>query len=325
MAGHLTYRDYQEEDIPTLLRFWNEETNWGTLTLDQWRQMFLETPDGEASIALATNADTGQILGQFIFIPCRVSVNGQEVSAFRPFAPIMTKGVRGFLGGAHPIIEMYWQGVRAVQARGGGLIYMVPDPRWLRFFRMFPFLTCGSFPLWSLKLPLSAPLPLDDGYTMASLTVWWDERVEKLWEQASRLHGCQVVRNSQTLQWKLSRDDYTITSVERHGEMVGLVASQQRGDRQWLICDLLAADMGDSLRATLIAVVNVAHAEALIPERKKPIIKVAVLVTPVMEPVVSSLGFLRDAYDFPMVVHVLDSTLSKEDVNPPRWYVSGND
>jgi hypothetical protein len=324
MAGHLTYRLYQEEDLHTLVRLWEEETKWGKITPENWRQQFIDTPYGEASIALATNADTGQILGQFIFIPCLVCVHGRDVLGFRPFAPIITKAARGLLSGAHPIVEMYWQGVKGLQARGGGLIYMVPDPRWLRFFRMFPFLTCGSFPLWSLPMPLPAPLPLDDGYTMRPLEAW-DQRVDELWKAASRLHGCQVVRNSRILQWKIGKGDYTVTVVERQGEMVGLVASQQRGDRQWLVCDLLVADSGDSLRNTLIAVANVAHSEAIIPDREKPIIKVAVLATPIMEPVVRSLGFVRDAYDFPMVVHILDPTISIDDVAPPRWYISAND
>lgn len=324
MAGHLTFRLYQEDDLPTLIKFWEEETKWGKITPQHWLQQFIETPYGEATIVLATNAETGQILGQFIFIPYLVCVNGQEILAFRPFAPIMTKVARGFLGGAHPIIEMYWHGVKALQARGSSLIYMVPDPRWLRIFRMFPFVLRGSFPLWSLPMPLAAPLPLDDGYTMKPLQVW-DQRVDDLWYKASRLHGCLVVRNSKTLAWKIGKGDYTVTVVENKGEMVGLVASQQRGDRQWLVCDLLFADAGDSLRNTLIAVTNVAHSETILPDREKPIRKVAVLATQLMQPVVSSLGFVRDDYDFPMIIHILDSALSKEDLDPTRWYVSGND
>jgi hypothetical protein len=324
MAGNVTYRLYQEEDIPTLARIWEEETKWGEMTPEQWRQQFVDTPYGEASIALTTNADTGQILGQCIFVPYLICVNGRDVLAFRPSAVIVTNAARGLLGDTHPSIGMYRYGAKVVQARGGGLIYMVPNPRWLRFFRMFPFLTCGSFRLWSLPMPLPAPLPLDDGYTMRPLEVW-DQRVDELWKPASRLHGCQVVRDSRTLQWKIGRGDYTVTVVERHGEMVGLVASQQKGDRQWLVCDLLAADAEDSLRNTLIAVTNVAHSQAIIPEREKPIKKVAVLVTPVMEPVVSRLGFVLDTYDFPLVVHILDPSISMDEVAPTRWYISAND
>lgn len=326
MAGHITYRLYQEDDLPTLVKFWEEETKWGEITPQKWRQQFIHTPYGDTSIVLATNANTGQILGQFIFIPCRICVSGREVMAFRPFAPIVAKAARGLLSGAHPILGMYGYGVKVVQALGSGLIYMVPDPNWLRFLRMGSIVNCGSFPLWSLAMPLAAPLPLDNGYTIRPLDVW-DQRVDDLWHKSSRLHGCQIVRDSQVLAWKVGRGGYRVIVVEREGEMVGLVASQQKGaeDRQWLVCDLLVADAVDSLRNTLIAVTNLAHSEAIIPDRETPIIKVAVLATPIMEPIVSSLGFVRDAYDFPLIVHILDSTISKDEVAPTQWYVSAND
>ena len=324
MAGNLTYRLYQEEDLPTLVQLWEEETKWGEITPHKWRQQFVETPYGDTSIVLTIDADSGQILGQFIFIPCLVCVNGREVPAFRPFASIVSKAARGLLGDTHPSIGMYGYGAKVVQARGGGLIYMVPDRNWVRTLRLGPTVQCASFPLWSLPMPLTEPLPLDDGYTVRSLDVW-DHRVDDLWKAASRLHGCQIVRNSHTLQWKIGSSDYTVTVVERQGEMVGLVASQQKGDRQWLICDLLVADAGDSLHNTLIAATNVAHSQAIISEREKPITKVAVLATPIMEPVVRTLGFVRDAYDFPLVVHILDPNISMDEVAPTRWYVSAND
>ena len=326
MAGNVTYRLYQEEDIPTLARIWEEETKWGEMTPEKWRQQFVDTPYGDTSIVLATNADTGQIVGQFIFFPSLICVNGRDILAFRPFAPIVTKAARGLLSDDHPSIGMYVYGAKVVQACGGSLIYMVPHPNWLRALHTGPTVQCASFPLWSLPMPLTEPLLLDDGYTMKPLEVW-DEQVDDLWHKASRLYGCQFIRNSRTLQWKIGSNDYTVTVVERHGEMVGLVASQQKGDgdRQWLICDLLAADAEDSLRNTLIAVTNVAHSQAIIPDQEKPIKKVAVLVTPIMEPVVSRLGFVRDAYDFPLVVQILDPTISMDEVAPTRWYISAND
>jgi hypothetical protein len=324
MAGKLTYRLYQEEDLPALARIWEEETKWGKMTPEQWRQQFVDTPYGEASIALATNADTGQIVGQLIFFPCLVRANEEDILAFRPFALIVTKEARGLLGDTHPSVGMYWYGVQVVQARGGRLIYMLPDRNWVRTWQIGPTVQYAPFPLWSLSMPLTEPLPLDDGYTMKPLEVW-DEQVDNLWHKASRLYGCQFVRNCRTLQWKIGGSDYTVTVVERHGEMVGLVASVQKGDRQWLICDLLTIDAEDSLRNTLIAATNVAHSQAMIPDREKPIKKVAVLVTPIMESVVHRLGFVRDAYDFPLVVHILDPSISMDEVAPTRWYISAND
>ena len=44
-----------------------------------------------------------------------------------------------------------------------------------------------------------------------------------------------------------------------------------------------------------------------------------------MEPVVRRLGFVQDAYDFPLVVHILDPNISMDEVAPTHWYISAND
>ena len=324
----LAYRLVQEDDLPGVQRLWKEEAGWGNLAEEMWRRYVVEAPMGGISGTVATDAETGRIVGQFIFVPSLISVDGREVRAFRPGAPILAKSFRFRSANpfSHPVVAMYRHAVKALRARGDGLIYMVPDPRWVRLFKMFPFLQTGSFPLWRLGLPLASPLPLDEGFTASPLAAW-DGRVDRLWEAARRLHGCMVVRDSRTLPWKLGEAQHQVIAVERGGELVGLTASRQRkNEEQWLVCELLAADHGDALRATLAAAVNVGHERALESlSSSKPIRKVPLLVTPVMEPVVRGLGFARDEYDFPLVVHVLDESLPAEDVNPARWYVSAND
>jgi hypothetical protein len=210
---------------------------------------------------------------------------------------------------------------------------MVPDPRWVRFFKMFPMLQCGSFPLFSLPLPLNRKLPIEDGYEAVPLSLA-DPRIDDLWRASARLHGCTVVRSARTLPYKIAgfgvlrhEDLFTITGVVERGSgaLIGLAASRRKGDRQWLVCDVLARDAGSSLRATLAAVSNLADEKARKASPDAPIRKVALLATPVIEPVARSLGYARDAYDFPFVIHRLDPALPKEDIAPARWYVSAND
>jgi hypothetical protein len=322
----LEYRLVQEQDLPGLQRLWKEEAGWGTLADELWRRYVIEAPMGGVSGTVATD-EKGSIIGQFSFFPSLISVDGRELRAFRPGAPILAKSFRFRSANplSHPIVAMYRHAVKALRARGDGLIYMVPDPRWMRLFKMFPFLQTGSFPLWRLPMPLAAPIPLPAGFTAAPLEAW-DERVDRLWEAARKLHGCMVVRDSRTLPWKLGEARHELIAVKRGGELVGLTASRQRkNEEQWLVCELLAAD-DDALRATIASVVNVAHAKALESvSSSKPIRKVTLLVTPTMEPVIRSLGFVRDQYDFPLVVHVLDENLRPGDVNPSRWYVTAND
>jgi len=218
---------------------------------------------------------------------------------------------------------MYRHALKALRESGIRLLYTIPDPRWVRLFKLFPMLQVGSFPLWSVALPLAASLPISPDYAVSPL-VAYDERVERLWAVARHLHSCQLVRNTQFLPWKIGSGDYQVLAVERGGELVGLVAGRQKGDQQWLICDMLAADE-DALRVTLAAAVNSGHGEALAAPPGRPIRKAAVLATPLIERAARPLGFQRDQYDFPMIVHLLDHALPKEQFAPERWYVSAND
>jgi hypothetical protein len=326
----IRYQCYQSY-VPGLERLWEEETDWGTLTEDL-KQWFFETPGDKPYIVAAHDEDSGDIVGQFLFLPSLVCVNGCEVRAIRPFGTIVSTALRGAVRSPNPLHQpaaaMYLHAVKELQARHYRLVHMLPNPAWARFFRMLPFLHSASFPLWSLRLPLAADAPalaLGDGFTNAPPPSWDDGRVNRLWQTWSGFHACSLVRDARILPWKIKLSGYHLTAVERNGELVGLAASRQKGEGQYLICDLLAADMGDALRATLAAVVNRGHMESMVVPSNKPIRKVALLVTPRMEPVVRDLGFERDAYNFSLTIHILDPTLSKEEVDPKHWYVSAND
>ena len=324
----LSYRLVEKEDLPRLQTLWQEDSGWGPLAEAMWQHYVVDAPMGGASGTVAIDVETDRIVGEFMFMPTLVSVNGRQVRAFRPGAPILAKSCRFRSANpfSHPVVAMYRYAVKALRERGDGLIYMVPDPRWVRLFKMFPFLKTGSFPLWRMDLPLQTPLSLGEGFTSTPLQTW-DDRVDGLWEKARQQHRCMVVRDSRTLPWKLGVAQYEVLAVERYGELVGLTASRQRKDEeQWLVCELLAADNGDCLRATLASVANLAHSKVAESQSKAtPLRKVTVLVNSSMEPVVRSLGFVRDDYDFPFVVHVLDESLPADDVKPDSWFVTAND
>lgn len=322
------YHFYQDADAPELERLWAEQTDWGQATLQQLNRWFARAPFGKPKIVVAVDGGSGAVVGQFRFMPTLVQVDGVEVSAVRPFGTIVSPELRAGVTSANPFrqpaVAMYQLAVKELRAQGVGLIHMTPDPRWVRLFRMFPFLQCGSFPLWSRPLPLDGATSMPAGYAAAPLAAW-DSRVDELWRAASRLHGCSLVRNARTLEWKVGTGEYVVTAVERGGELVGLVASRRKGDRQWLVCDLLAADGGEALRATLAAACEVAHAEAAAAPPERTLNKVALLATPVLAVAARELGFSPDDYTFPAVVHALDASIARDDVAPARWYVSAND
>lgn len=322
----LHYRLFRPDDLPAIRRLWLEDTTWGALTEAMWDRYVVNAPLDGAVFVVATD-DAGDIVGEFAFMPSQVSLGGRIVRACRPAAPIVSRRApQPTLPNPlhHPAAAMYLTAVKELRAAGVGLLYMVPDPRWVRFLKMFPGMHAGFFPLWYRPLPLPAALPLPAGYVAAPLAAF-DARVDRLWEQAGRLHDNLVVRNAEALAWKVGHGDYDVLGVERDGELVGLVASRRKGDRQWLVCDILAADLGDALRATLAAVTNLAHERARTAPADQPLIKVSLLVTPRMEPVVRELGYERHEYRFPLALQVLDPTISAAELDLARWYVSAND
>jgi len=326
----LAYRMHTKADEPALIKLWSEYGGWDQVDAAAWAHRLLETPVGPAKIVLATNAETGEIVGQFAFIPSLVSVGGREVPAVRPFAPIMARTGRDVVLTAnpleHPVVAMQMYAVKALREKGFELMYSVPDPQWAMFCRLFPNPQrhVGSFPLWSRPLPLPAPFPLEAGYTAGPLTPK-GERVDRLWKAASKLYGCLVVRDSRGLPWKIGSGDCTVLGIEKGGELVGLVASRAKGDGQWLVCDLLAAGGDGALRATLAAVTNLADAQARAAGPDRPITKVGILATRLLEPAARELGYSRDDYEFPLLVQTLGPDIKREDVAPERWYVSAND
>ncbi len=323
----IDYRLSCPDDHPALVRLWSDEGGWDRLEAEAWADRLLWTPLGAAAIAVAQDRDSGDLVGQFAFIPSMIAADGQMLPAVRPFAPIVARSVRGQILNPDPrkmpIGSMYRMAVAELAARGQRLAYMIADPHWMVLLKFYAKLLHRKFPLWSRALPLGGTLPLGHGYDAAPLA-GWDDRVDRLWEVGSRLFGCLVVRNTASLPWKVGRGDYEVMGIERGGELVGLVASRAKGDAQWLICDLIAADLGPSLRATIAAACNLADARAA-TAGEKPIRKVAILATPALEPVLRELGFAPDRYDFPLIVHRLDDSIAPSLLDPSRWYVSAND
>jgi hypothetical protein len=162
---------------------------------------------------------------------------------------------------------------------------------------------------------------LPPGYEARPLETWGSE-VDALWERFASLHPVQAVRDARMLAWRVGKGLHRVTAVRRRGELVGLAAAQRKGDQQWLVCEILAADADESLRATIIAATEVAQQEAIVDDRPRPIRKIAMLVTPVMEGAARAVGFQRDAYDFPLVVHALDPSFDPTTIAPSDWYVS---
>ena len=323
----IIYRMHTGDDIDNLVKFWSENSGWDQIDRTEWERRFHYTPYGEAAVVVAIDKKKEEIIGQFLFIPTVINVDGKEVKAFRPFAPIVKESLRsamGFLTLSELVFKMYNYAIDHFRSTGISLVYMLPDPRWARAFKFLSGIQIGNFPLWSLSIPLKEKFVLPIGYETKPVHAT-DEKIDLLWEKNSKLYGCSFLRNTKTISWKTSHGDYRLIGVFYQGDMVGMAAAViKEKDKQWLICDMLSADGEESLLAIIKASCNAAQ-DFISFQTKSSIQKAAILATPLIEKNIEKLGFIKEKYKFPIVVQLLDPKLLKQQVAPERWYASAND
>lgn len=325
----MSCRLYTPADTEKLIELWNENAEWGTITREDWEKVFYCTPYGPSTIVLAISKDTDEIVAQFVFIPVRISVQGTEVNAFKPCAPIVKKSVReemGLLTLFNYILKMYRFAVKHFVTEGVHLLYVMPDPRWVRGFQLIPGMNLANFPLWCLTLEneITERLPL--GYTLENISPS-DPRINELWAKSSKLHDCSIIRDTTFFPWKLSHRDYKFVGITHEERIIGFAAFIYKDlIKGIIICDVLAEDES-ALKITLQAACAMVYRfKQSLPEAEQSICeKVSILATPLIQKVVTELGFHKNNYKFSLGVHVLNKVILKKNVKPENWYVSAND
>ncbi len=329
----ISYRMATSEDVSAMAQFWSENSGWDIIDSAEWDRRFTNTPFGDAAVALAIDPATNKLIGQFVFIPVTIIVNGKEVKAYRPYAPILQEslqtkfGITSWVTGQHPIMKMYNKVADDLAKNGTTLIYIIPDPRWARVLQVLPYMMTHKFPLWNHSLPLAERFELPNGITVEKIKPY-DPEIDILWQKASHVYSSAIVRDSKTLAWKTSHGDFKGYAIYMDTEMIGFFATVYKAkDHQWLICDLLTKDNDKSLPITLKAACNVIQEEnALLPVADDHSRKIAILGTPAIEEVVRKIDFVKNAYHFTLAVHLLNkNNVDKKDITPVNWYVSAND
>src|ERR1044072_6653543 len=138
MHEQLTYRLFDDGDLPGLLRLW-EEAGWGMLTPEQWREWFVDGPQGPSLVTVAID-EQGEVAAQEVFAPSRAVVGGREVRALRFSAPIVRERLGGssFRDGTHPVFGLFKAAEAVAAERGVAVGYRLPEHGWLPIFRLAP-------------------------------------------------------------------------------------------------------------------------------------------------------------------------------------------
>jgi hypothetical protein len=324
-AMTVNFRLYRDDDAPALRTLWEGSSDWGALSDDLFQRYVIDAPNGGPLICVATD-ESDVPLGAMTFQRKRAWCGGREVLAVRPAAPIVSEALRQRFRSLnpldHPVVRMVSHTQGILRDQGVAFTYMLPHPQWRMLLKLMPGVVCAQFPLWSTRVPLDRPFMLEDGFEAAPLTSWGDP-VDALWRQASSRIECGVVRDSAQLKQMSGPPDYDVLGLYHAGDLAGVACARQHGDRQWLICDLLAVD-AVAERQLLMAACNRAHEMARTGEAG-PLNKAALLVTHGLMEHVIALGFQRDRYDFTFAVRPLSDAISRDDLAAERWYLSAND
>ena len=327
----LSYRVSEESDLPGLLRLW-EEAGWGTLSPEQWREWFVDGPEGPCLITVATDS-RGEVVGQEIFAPSRVSVAGREARALRFSAPVLRRELRGesLRREAHPVVGLFKAAAAAARERGFEIVYSLPEHAWLRILRLAPRFgqpRFDSVTFGCAELPLAAaagPRLERAARSVEALPVArFGAEYEELWRQAQRSFpiACGVVRDAAWLTFRNSGRITLEVRAKDDGSLVGYSATKRQTG---LLADALAR--GPERLTAVIAATAVRLRE--LGEVTGKITHLKAMRTPALEPALDALGFAPVDYRFAFTCNALGGSLAEgagsEPTAPKRWYVMPGD
>jgi hypothetical protein len=327
--GEIQYRVSEEGDLPDLLRLW-EEAGWGHLSPGQWREWFVDGPEGPCLITVAVDP-RGEVVGQEVFAPSRVSVAGREVRALRFSAPILKKEIRGesLRRDEHPMVGLYKAAAAAAEERGFEIVYSLPEYAWLKILRLAPrfgmppfaetAFGCAELPLEAAVLAGLAPAARK---VEARPVARFGPEYEELWQSARESFpiACGVVRDSAWLTFRNSGRIALEVRDTEDGSLVGYSATKRQTG---LLADLLAR------RPEQLTAVIAATAIWLAADHRRDeigdVTHLKAMRTPALDPALAALGFAPVDYRFAFTCCALGSPARLERVAPACWYVMPGD
>jgi hypothetical protein len=322
----LSYRVSEESDLPGLLRLW-EDSGWGSLSPQQWREWFVDGPEGPCLVTVAVDP-RGEIAGQEVFAPARVSVAGREARALRFSSPILRQDLRGepLRREGHPMVVLFKTAAAAARERGFEIVYSLPEPAWLRVIELSPRFGEARFDSTTfgcVELPL-APAALS-GLARAARSVEmrpvprFGPEYEELWQEARQSFpiACGVVRSAAWLSFRNSGRIALEARDREDGSLLGYSATKRQTG---LLADVLAR------RPEHLTAVIAATAVWLAAQRRQEtgeITHLKAMRTPALAPALDALGFTPVDYTFAFACAHLGAPAGQ--VAPESWYVMPGD
>ena len=330
MSKNITYRLFQDSDLPGVLRLWEEESGWGALTPELWRQWYRGTPFGDAVIAVAVD-ESGAIAGQETFVPARVAVGERVVKAWRLSAPILRNDLRRHSLGDmdHPTFRLYQTATHSAAVQGTDIIYALPEVNWLPVFRVLArrrivFFSGAKYECLVLPLAASFSNDGDSSFVVRTVNEFGDEYAA-LWHEAKNNFPiqCGVERSPLWLGYK-NGAHLTLAAYDQHDRLTGYGAINRRTG---LIADWLTRRPADTVKV-LAAIVHYLATQHTAGVKTIPSV-IKAMSTPILNDALRTLGFMPIDFHFAFVCALRDpnaaTELSAEAIRPEHWYLMPGD
>jgi hypothetical protein len=263
-------RLYQKGDEGAIQELYENVFNV-PMSLELWRWRYLDNPTRQTAILLAVSGKAGALAGQYALCPVRMKVDNQEIVGALSLDTMVHPDFRGQNMFTKMADDLY----QRIAATGMSLIYGFPNSQSHRGFTkylgwkdlvttlpvyvrplMFPILLkkvlrsnvlsnlAGFLTGVGYKLMMSLRSARYRCYTV-KIQTRFDERFNKLWEQACGIASILVRRDCNFLNWRYSekpQSNYTILVIENGDTLLGyciLRVQELAGLQVGFIADLL--------------------------------------------------------------------------------------
>lgn len=321
----LSYRAYQDDDMEKVLELWEKYSGWGSITKEQFKNWYSNTPSGACIIIVALNTNQ-QIVGQIIFIPALLHLHGAEVKALRFSAPIIDSTIRlaDLKRSDHPVIAMIRYGVEVARKQEHKVVYSHPAYGWLPVLRSFPrLIQSESYNCFGISLcDKTTLIPVNRNFTVNLNHGLFDDEYDRLWSDAVQNFpiSCGIARHARGLNWKLG--GYTVLEVRqtKSQKLEGYVALKQQTG---LLGDMLASKQ-EQIQEILTTVIHAIHHSN--PDRI-PVTcsEVNGMYTPLLQSALQNINHHQNSFRFAFGCFPLDDTIAYDAIKPSSWYMMPND
>jgi hypothetical protein len=311
-SPHLTYRLHRDEDISGLLRLWEENTGWGQLTAERWREWYVDTPHGPCLIPVAVD-ETGSIRGQLVLTPARLAVGDHELKVLRISAPILLKQFRQ-MQRPHPILCLYEVAVEAARAQGYCLVYAFPDQSLATFFRHLTNIRLSELECMARRADSDGPPPRPE--LSVAPAIKFGAEYQDLWDDSQRAFPIALgIKRSP--EWVRYRNGGRLALEVRRPDrsLLGYTCFDTKTE---LLTDCLARTSGE-LIDVLSAAIHWRKNQINAPKAVKA------MASPMMRPALHESGFISEHFTFLFAYRVLDPALQPESFDLKSWHVMPGD